>query len=1599
MSHLDLATAQDARALLSELDAPPRLLAHSECVLTIAMDLVSDLEREARAPLGIDNRFVATAALLHDVGKILVPGGLDEPGTDHQRAGEFLLRREGASQQLAAVCTTHGGETFDGPLAVEHALVALANDCARGRQRRDRAETLHELLCTAPLATTLELADLINLVDLRRRFARRQTSDSSPTPNPAPRYRRHGGPVYERPHLSPELAFELLDGQLEAPAQMLQHAALTAQWAQQMLDALEAIQAGLLEHQPVLAGAILHHVGQLAVGQQAPGGARAPYEVAGYQLLRREGVEDAIARCCRSHSPDFTEERSLEELAVAVACACAGAGVSPLLLGTLCRELETKAPGKREAIAAALERLPKANLPRQRGPSLSGSNERATWPALSIELAVADMGLFTQLRQALGDLPVVRPALYGLLDPRAEIDAIIIASPDGQLPDSLLARFNDADRQRASRAAAEAAPTGPRYLTHVARSAGLPLFLLVPHRPAQSVEGILAALHRAVELAQQGELRRVALIDESFASWQHAREQLGRLREAIAQLPIRPRRSDERFRARATPLRCHQRRSMICLGEAHEPTLTDAGELEDLIVVLEGATYPDVRAEIGGEAIPTIEAQGEDTLILRGAPRGEGLTLHRGPMAVAIALDAMTLQDYLGSLAALLDEAAPPRAQGASYVLEGRRGEATVTLELEPQGRRSNREHVADSRPAAMLKLRYRWSHGTTATGTLRLSADALQQDLAHIPSEALPPATRAMAQETLQSWPAMTVSIDPQGLVASGSTTHFTRIGVRGWLAQLDALTQALRPPVEASDDTPNAPMASPVKTIELSSAADAIRLLERLGAPAELLTHARIVSETAEELIDGLVEAGAKGIARDEVLLRAALHDAGKIVEPAELHVPGSRHEAAGEALLLEHGVAPALARICRSHARWDQLDDVSSSELLAALADKLWRGKRDEALEHLVANDFVRGETDWFRTYTRYLDVFERVAEAGGRRLELTATHRARGQAYGGGWTRPAQIILSVPDPEWRRAVKPLLDRALGLKIVRLQVAEVEAVDALAVRLHPGEGLPGWAVNAIAEPLREHVQEQLATLGQWRTPQRIDTGGMAPAAVLLFPRPRTMVQPRVALLVFLEQLRSFLAAQHETAQVLHRVALVVEAQDAPLARPRRSTPRREPTSASVPLELRGIVPLRAYGPEKPIILGAKHEPICCMAAALEAFAIVVDGARGRFAETPQLRVGDAKGTVLETSSYPLGPSSTVLVCGETPRGESLVLTQGDQQLALPLEAIELEVYLDQLREKLVEHPLDWRYEGNTLRGAGDHIEATLRVEPSSDWTVPALPSQPAPEDSVEAERHALVRVPRKADATPPPIATCDRQPTERWQAFGVFDARPVSGGCEISHRRGFRFEDRRRRRALIRDKHTLAADNAVHLFIEAGSIWSRRQLRDRLDQLAEQEGLLPAASVLDVLVQQVFDASFSSGMPKTTEPVETPAAEGPNGLQTRLDYRAKDLPSPLGDTPLRVAWNDCPWTPTPRGYHLDDELRGHVWAAALENATASPFEQAALRPLCELFADWPTEELIIDPQAGLHIHGTVEKFTRVGLRGWLAAVESLVAVLRQS
>ena len=160
-------------------------------------------------------------------------------------------------------------------------------------------------------------------------------------------------------------------------------------------------------------------------------------------------------------------------------------------------------------------------------------------------------------------------------------------------------------------------------------------------------------------------------------------------------------------------------------------------------------------------------------------------------------------------------------------------------------------------------------------------------------------------------------------------------------------------------------------------------------LGASRWLVRHHELVVEAMQGLAARIRDE--LGLAFDDqlALLGAALHDAGKIVHVDEMSGPGHQHERAGERLLVSHGIPGEVARFCVTHAAWDD-DERDVEDLLVALADKLWKGKREEGLERRAAAliaQLTRREP--WEVFARFDAICEAIAADGPARLERSWT----------------------------------------------------------------------------------------------------------------------------------------------------------------------------------------------------------------------------------------------------------------------------------------------------------------------------------------------------------------------------------------------------------------------------------------------------------------------------------------------------------------------------------------------------------------------------------------------------------------------------------
>ena len=165
-----------------------------------------------------------------------------------------------------------------------------------------------------------------------------------------------------------------------------------------------------------------------------------------------------------------------------------------------------------------------------------------------------------------------------------------------------------------------------------------------------------------------------------------------------------------------------------------------------------------------------------------------------------------------------------------------------------------------------------------------------------------------------------------------------------------------------------------------------EVVELLETVGAPPRLRAHLTLVHEAAVRLTER-VSALWPTLDYDPEAVRmgAATHDIGKLVFPEELTGPGKNHEAVGAGVLVDCGFPEDYTRFTRTHGQWAREEALTPEDLLVALADTLWKGQREDALEdrccRLIAG---RCGLDPWRVSIRFYEMTEEIADGAEERL---------------------------------------------------------------------------------------------------------------------------------------------------------------------------------------------------------------------------------------------------------------------------------------------------------------------------------------------------------------------------------------------------------------------------------------------------------------------------------------------------------------------------------------------------------------------------------------------------------------------------------------
>jgi putative nucleotidyltransferase with HDIG domain len=165
------------------------------------------------------------------------------------------------------------------------------------------------------------------------------------------------------------------------------------------------------------------------------------------------------------------------------------------------------------------------------------------------------------------------------------------------------------------------------------------------------------------------------------------------------------------------------------------------------------------------------------------------------------------------------------------------------------------------------------------------------------------------------------------------------------------------------------------------------AVDICERLSAPPRLVAHLVLVHHTACTLIDRITAKFPEAhFDPDLVRFGAAVHDIGKTLHPNELTESGkNKHQRSGVELLKSLGIPKQRARFAWTHSNWTDSEQITLEDLLVALADKSWKGKRIDALESLTA-DFLSTATARHKSdcYAKLDEIIQSLSQDADKKL---------------------------------------------------------------------------------------------------------------------------------------------------------------------------------------------------------------------------------------------------------------------------------------------------------------------------------------------------------------------------------------------------------------------------------------------------------------------------------------------------------------------------------------------------------------------------------------------------------------------------------------
>lgn len=116
----------------------------------------------------------------------------------------------------------------------------------------------------------------------------------------------------------------------------------------------------------------------------------------------------------------------------------------------------------------------------------------------------------------------------------------------------------------------------------------------------------------------------------------------------------------------------------------------------------------------------------------------------------------------------------------------------------------------------------------------------------------------------------------------------------------------------------------------------------------PPDLFRHLEMVYE-ASSILSKAFDLKYPGLIDPEtVMIGASVHDLGKAIFTEELFAPGRDHVDEGPSILVKAGLEEQYCRFAKTHQDWK---GTALEDLLVALSDVIWKGKRNDELEDAI------------------------------------------------------------------------------------------------------------------------------------------------------------------------------------------------------------------------------------------------------------------------------------------------------------------------------------------------------------------------------------------------------------------------------------------------------------------------------------------------------------------------------------------------------------------------------------------------------------------------------------------------------------------------